>query len=306
MPLSDLTRRELLLGLARLGVLLSLPVDLAARETLPRRRIPASGELLPVIGLGSTKPVRLIATAGTDPLAGVLRMLLDYGGRVVDTAPRPEAIDAEFGRLLNEPEFRDRLFLTCKINATGRQAGIDQFRQTQRLFGRKTLDLVQIESLTDLYTHWPSLQEWKDAGETRYIGVTVAHEEKYDELETFMRREKPDFIQVNYSVMEPLAEKRILPLAQHLGFAVLVNGPFMNGDYFDKVGGHELPDWAAGFDCTSWAQFSLKYILANPAVTCVLTETTSPAHMEDNLQAAFGRLPDEAMRKRMREFAREL
>lgn len=302
MFLSELSRREFLSALSRFGLLAALPAPLAAADTLPQRAIPATGEMLPVIGLGSTKAVRRILHGGRSDLAAVMRMLMQYGGRVVDTAPRPADIDAAFGSLLGEAQFRD-LFVTAKINATGRDAGIAQFRQTRRLFGRRTLDLVQIESLTDLYTHWPSLQDWKHSGEARYIGVTVAHEALYGKLETFMRREQPDFVQVNYSVVETSAEQRILPLARDRGCAVLINSPFMNGHYFADVKGRSLPDWTGEFDCGSWAQFSLKYILANPAVTCVLTETTRPAHMEDNLRAAFGRLPDADMRGRMRELA---
>jgi len=306
MTLFNTTRREFLVRLSGLGILCSLPLKILARQNLPQRPIPASDEMLPIIGLGSTKPVRQIPTVGTGPLESVIRMLMSYGGRVVDTSPRPEALDAEFGRVLKQADFRDELFVAVKVKATGKDAGIAQFRQTQRLFGRRTLDLVQIESLTDLNTHWPSLREWKESGEARYIGVTVSHEEKYEELESFIRRESPDFVQLNYSVFETLAEAKLLPLARERGIAVLVNGPFMNGEYFERISGHELPDWASEFDCTSWAQFSLKYILAHPAVTCVLTETTKPKHMQDNIGAAFGRLPDDAMKGRMREFAQRL
>lgn len=306
MMLSNNTRRDFLISLAGLGVLNSLPREIWARERLPQRSIPGSDEMLPIIGVGSTKAVRQISTAGTAPIESVIRMFLSYGGRVIDTSPRPEALDAEFGRLLQWPDFRDELFVAVKIKVPGKDAGIAQFRQTQRLFGRDTLDLVQIESLTDLETHWPSLRDWKESGEARYIGVTVSHEEKYEALESFMRRESPDFIQLNYSVVEHSGEESLLPLAEEMGIAVLINGPFMNGDYFDLIRGRELPDWAAEFDCKSWAQFSLKYILAHSAVTCVLTETTSPAHMEDNIQAAFGRFPDDAMKRRMREFVQTL
>lgn len=299
-------RREFLANAGGAAILAAWPGHLLACEKLPRRPIPGSAESLPVIGLGSTKPVRRIATDGTEPLANVMRMLLSRGGNVIDTAPRPTEIDAAFGQLLDSPEFRDRLFVAAKINASGKDAGVAQFRQTQRLLRRPTLDLVQVESMVDLDAHWPSLVGWKATGQARYIGVTVAHETKYAALKSFMERESPDFIQINYSVMETLAEARLLPLAIELGTAVLVNGPFMNGDYFKITNGQDLPSWAGEFDCSSWAQFSLKYILGHPAVTCVLTETTNPMHMRENLGAASGRSPDEAMRKRMREIARAL
>lgn len=299
-------RREFLASAGGVAILAALQGTVLARETMPQRPVPGSAESLPVIGLGSTKPVRRIATDGIEPLANVLRVLLSHGGNVVDTAPRPAEIDAEFGRLLDSLEFRDRLFVAAKINASGKDAGVAQFRQIQRLFRKSTLDLVQVESMTDLDAHWPNLVSWKASGEARHIGVTVAHESKYTALESFMQRESPDFIQINYSVMETLAELRLLPLAVELGCAVLVNGPFMNGDYFKLTNGQELPPWAAEFDCSSWAQFSLKYILGHPAVTCVLTETTNPMHMRENLSAAFGRLPDEAARMRMRKTAKAL
>lgn len=300
------SRREFLACSAGFSLLAGWPGLLQATPSLPQRTIPVSQEKLPVIGLGSTKPVRAIATEGTGPVADVLRTLLKHGGTLIDTAPRSEEIDRQFGDLLDTPEFRDQLFIAAKINASGKAAGEAQFQQTRRLFHRRALDLLQVENMTDLDTHWPNLRQWREAGEVRYIGVTVAHEDRYAALESFVQRESPDFIQVNYSVMETLAEQRLLPLASDKGIAVLVNGPFMNGDYFRAVGDRKLPGWVADFDCASWAQFSLKYILANPAVTCVLTETTNPVHMRDNLGAAFGRLPDETMRARMLDVAKAL
>jgi diketogulonate reductase-like aldo/keto reductase len=300
------SRREFLACSAGVTLLAGWQRYLHASEALPRRLIPGSQESLPVIGLGSTKPVRRIETDGPGPLTDILRTLLARGGSLIDTAPRTEAIDEAFGALLDRPEFRGQLFIAAKINAPGKTAGEAQFAQTQRLFRRPTLDLLQVENMTDLDAHWPSLRRWQETGATRYIGVTVAHEDRYAALESFMQRESPDFIQVNYSVLETLAEQRLLPLAVDKGIAVLVNGPFMNGDYFRLVGQRKLPEWAAEFDCASWAQFSLKYILANPAVTCVLTETTNPMHMRDNLSAAFGRIPDETMRARMLDVAKAL
>ncbi len=297
-------RRDFLVQALGLGALLSHPTHLPAQERLPTRTIPASGEAIPVVGFGSSKPVLESPTEGTEPIANVIRTLLEYGGRVVDTSPRTEEIDRDFGRVLQDPELRDRLFLTAKININGEQNGIDQWRQTQRLFGRRTVDLLQVESLRDIDLHWPNVRAWKDSGEARYIGVTVSANARHGLMETFMRENSPDFVHVNYSPMENRAEERLLPLAQDRGMAVLINRPFMNGSYFGMVAGKELPEWAADFDCETWAQFSLKYVLANPAVTCVLTETTNPEHMEENIHAAFGRLPDESTKRRMRELIR--
>ena len=194
------------------------------------------------------------------------------------------------------------LFVTTKIDRTGKEAGIAQFRQTQELYGRQTLDLVQIMSLADLDVQWPNLQDWKAAGDARYIGVTVSQYGLYEQLESFLQRETPDFIQVNYSITERRAEERLLPLAADMGLGVLINRPFMNGSYFDRLGGVPLPDWTVEFDCESWAQFSLKYILSHPTVTCVLTETSNPAHMAENAGTAFGGMPDEAAKARMRAY----
>lgn len=295
------SRRDFLAAFSSLGAISILPACASTRATIPLRPIPGSTEQLSAIGLGSTKPVRLISTAGTDPLESVMRMLMRYGGNMLDTSPRTAELDAVFGRLLQQPDFRNSLFVATKVKVEGKEAGIAQIRQTQKLFGREQLDLVQIESMLDYETHWPTLLDLKERGQARHIGVTVAHEKHYPTLEAFMKRESPDFVQLNYSVAEHSAEQRLLPLAADLGIAILVNGPFMNGDYFKLVNGKALPDWAAEFDCESWGQFSLKFILASPAVTTVLTETTKPHHMEDNVRAALGRLPDAATKKRMRE-----
>ena len=296
------TRRDFLALATACGALGSLPSRSFAQAPIPQRLIPSTGEALPVIGLGSSKVVSEIAANGEAPVANVLHALVENGGRVVDTWPRNLANDTGFGHVINSPELRDALFVTTKIDQRGKDAGIAQFRQTQRAYGRDTLDLVQIFSLTDLDVHWPSLRAWKEAGDARYIGVTVADYDLYPELERFLRRERPDFVQMNYSITERLAEETLLPLAADRGAAVLINRPFMNGAYFAKLEGTPLPDWAHEVGCDTWAQFSLKYILANPAITCVLTETSNPQHMADNVRTARGALPDAPARARMRDY----
>ncbi|UCD68155.1 MAG: aldo/keto reductase [Betaproteobacteria bacterium] len=296
-----INRRKFLALISAAGLAGLAPGISLAREQMPKRRIPGTNEYLPIIGLGSTKPVGQIADRGTAPIASVLRTLVENGGSVVDTWPRNQPNDEGFGRVINEPDLRDALFVTSKIDRTGKQAGIDQFRQTQRLYQRNTLDLLQVFNLTDVETQWSTLMDLKAAGEARYIGVTVSSQGLYDQLATFVRREQPDFVQVNYSITERGAEQRMLPMLQDKGIGVIINRPFMNGDYFRKIGDRPLPEWAAEFDCESWAQFSLKYILPHPAITCVLTETTKPKHMAENARAAFGRMPDQAQRARMRD-----
>jgi diketogulonate reductase-like aldo/keto reductase len=273
-----------------------------AQQKLPVRRMPGSGESLPVIGLGSSKVVQEIATRGEEPLRQVIRALVAHGGKVIDTWPRDPANDGRFGKVINEAEFRDRLFVTSKIDRTGKDAGIAQLREAHQLYGRTVLDLAQIFSLTDLDTHWPTLREWKASGMARYIGVTVSEPRRHTDLESFLKRERPDTVQVNYSITERESEDRLIPLAADRGVAVIVNRPFMNGAYFKRLEGRPLPAWATEIGCTTWAQFSLKYILSNPSVTVVLTETSNPKHMDENAQAALGPMPDESARKRMREF----
>jgi diketogulonate reductase-like aldo/keto reductase len=304
-PGTNSTRREFLrrsaLAAAAASVANALPLAAVAQGAMPQRPIPSTGEMLPVIGLGSSKVVEEIATKGSDPLLGVLRALVTHGGKLIDTWPRNADNDAAFGRVIATPEFAGKLFVTTKVDQVGKDAGIAQFRQAQRLYQRETLDLVQVFSLVDVDTHWPNLKEWKAEGSARYIGVTVSQPAKHADLERFLSRQKPDFVQMNYSITERAVEQRLLKVAHDRGAAIVINRPFMNGAYFDKLAGKPLPDWAAEFECRTWAQFSLKYILANPLLTCVLTETSNPQHMADNLVTALGPLPDEAMRQRMRE-----
>jgi diketogulonate reductase-like aldo/keto reductase len=300
------TRREFLgrsaAAAGAAALLGSVPFTSVAQQSVPQRPIPSTGEMLPVIGLGSSKVVEQIATNGSEPVTAVLHALVAHGGKLVDTWPRNADNDAAFGRVIGMPEFRNRLFVASKVDVVGKEAGIAQFKETRKLYGRETLDLVQVFSMTDVDTHWPSLMEWKTEGWARYIGVTVSQASRHDDLMSFLSREKPDFVQMNYSITERQVEERLLPYAADRGVAIVINRPFMNGAFFDKLEGQPLPDWAAEFDCRTWAQFSLKYILANPQFTCVLTETADPQHMADNLATALGPLPDAAMRQRMREF----
>tara|TARA_B100000029_G_scaffold508060_1_gene594047 strand:- start:2624 stop:3559 length:936 start_codon:yes stop_codon:yes gene_type:complete len=296
------TRRDFIATLSALGVSGLSSSPLFAQNQMPQRLIPSTGEALPVVGLGSSKVVSEVSSNGMDPLAAVLRTLRDSGGSVVDTWPRNPENDAGLGQVLSAPDLRNSLFVTTKIDKVGKEAGIQQFRETQRLYRRETIDLVQIFSLTDLDTQWENLQQWKEEGHARYIGVTVSEYRLYDQLEEFLGRETPDFVQMNYSVTERRAEERLLPLAEDMGLAVLLNRPFMNGAYFQRLQGVPLPDWTAEFDCESWAQFSLKYILSHPTVTCVLTETSNPHHMAENARAPLGGMPDTAARERMRAY----
>ena len=299
MPLVT-TRRDVL-GLIPSGAALGLFSPPAwAALSMPKRAIPNTGELLPIIGLGSTRPVAAIAENGTDGITSILRTLVEHGGKVVDTWPRSDPNDAAFGHVINEPELRGRLFVTINLEQVGKQAGIDYFERTLALYGLESIDLLNVGSLIDLDAQWPSLKSLKDAGKARYIGVTAAQSRLYDQLESFLGRESPDFVEINYSITERESEQRFLPMLADRGIAALISRPFMNGAYFARLENQPLPAWTADFECRSWAQFSLQYILANENITCVLTETTNPAHMAENALTASSPIPDAASRRRMR------
>jgi diketogulonate reductase-like aldo/keto reductase len=307
------SRREFMASAAGVALAGLAPGVGAARQAMPSRAIPASGEQIPVIGAGTSKVVDEIATHGPGPVSAVLRALVDGGGRLVDAPSASRAPqgapqlwlhngdnEAAFGKVISEPALKP-LFVTLKIDQIGNAEGQKQFEDTQRRFNRRPVDLTQIFNLIDIDNHWPSARGWKDAGLTRYLGVTVGTAGLYDILEKFLAREKPDFVQINYSITERDSEARLLPMLADRGIAVIINRPFMNGTYFKRLADRPLPGWASEFGCTSWAQFSLKYILANPAPTCILTETSNPKHMAENAQAGFGAAPTEAHRRQMRE-----
>jgi diketogulonate reductase-like aldo/keto reductase len=296
------TRREFLALAAAAATAAARHTANAQQPVMPSRAIPGTSEQLPIVGLGSTRPVTAIAERGPEPIRAVIRTLVEHGGRVIDTWPRSDANDGAFGEIISAPDLRDRLFVTINLEQQGAEAGRAHFERTLRLYRRERIDLLNVGSLVDLDAQWPNLRAAKDAGTARYIGVTAAQAALYERLEAFLARERPDFVEINYSVTERDAERRLLPLCADRGIAVLISRPFMNGAYFERLANVPLPDWAADFECTSWAQFSLQYILANPAVTCVLTETTSAEHMAENALAAFAPQPRPAARRRMRGF----
>jgi diketogulonate reductase-like aldo/keto reductase len=295
------TRRNFLTLATAAAATLAVRVAPAQTRSMPTRPIPGTGETLPLVGLGSTRPVTAIAERGPGPVEAVIRTLVEHGGRVVDTWPRSEANDGALGRIVSAPELRDRLFITINLEQQDAQAGREHFERTLRLYQRERIDLLNVGSLVGLEAQWPNLRAAKDLGKARYIGVTAAQAALYPQLEAFLARERPDFVEINYSVVERDAE-RLLPRLADRGIAVLISRPFMNGAYFERLANVPLPEWAAAFECTSWAQFSLKYIFGNPAVTCVLTETTRAENMAENARAAFGPVPGRRARRRMRAF----
>ena len=286
--------------------LLSLMTAAAARPafgdspSMLERPIPSSGEKIPVVGLGTWRVFDVgTSRAERDPLKEVLGRFLALGGRVIDSSPMYGSAESVVGDLAGDLGITDKLFLATKVWTSGRDPGVVQMEASARRFRTRRLDLMQIHNLLDWRTHLATLRAWKDAGRIRYLGVTHYTSGAYDELERVLRSEPLDFVQVNYSLGEREAERRILPVARERGVAVLVNRPFSEGGLFQRVRGRALPDWAAEFDCASWAQFFLKWILGHPSVTCVIPGTSRPDHVVDNMAAGRGRLPDAKTRERM-------
>ncbi len=264
------------------------------------RSIPSSGETIPAVGLGTWQTFDVGASkAERDPRREVLKQFVTLGGRVIDSSPMYGAAEAVVGELASDIRVTDRLFVATKVWTSGRAAGVTQMEQSIRLLRKQPLDLMQIHNLVDWRTHLATLREWKKAGRVRYIGVTHYTSSAYDELERVLRAELLDFVQLNYSLGEREAERKILPLARDRGVAVLVNRPFAEGGLFRRVRGQALPAWATDIGCESWAQLFLKWIIGHPAVTCAIPATSNPEHLADNMKGVVGALPDAAMREKM-------
>jgi diketogulonate reductase-like aldo/keto reductase len=227
--LTTTNRREFCALAGGAAVAAALAFGARAQRAIPERAIPVSGERLPIVGLGSTRPVSEIAQHGAARIEAVVRALVANGGKVVDTWPRNVDNDAAIGGILREPDLRGRVFVTMNLDADGDAAGVEQFERTLRAYGRESIDLVNVGSLIDLDARWPRLRGWQAAGRARYVGVTAAQAALYERLESFVRAQKPDFVEINYSVTETEAERRLLPLLADLGVAVLVSRPFLYG-----------------------------------------------------------------------------
>ncbi|MFN2621801.1 MAG: aldo/keto reductase [Chthoniobacterales bacterium] len=271
-----------------------------SRTNLLQRALPLSGEKLPVIGLGSWQVFDVgPGAAERQPLEQVLARFVALGGRVVDSSPMYGRAEEVIGDIAAKLGLREALFLATKVWTTGKEEGIASMERSFSKLQTKRLDLMQVHNLVDARTHLATLRSWKEQGRVRYVGITHYTSSAYPEVAKLLRTEKVDFVQINYSLGEREAEKEILPLAQDRGVAVLANRPFGGGEMFSQVRQKPLPDWAAEFECRSWAQFLLKWIVAHPAVTCAIPATANIRHLEDNMQAGTGRLPDAKQRERM-------
>lgn len=269
-------------------------------DQLLQRTIPSSGETLPAIGLGTSRTfdVRLDDTI-LKPLEEVVRTLINGGATLIDTAPSYGAAEQVTGELLQRTNTQDKAFLASKISATGRERGLVQFDNSRRALQTERIDLMQVHNLQDTRTQLALLRDLQAQGKVRYIGVTHYLDSAHDDLLAVLAREKPDFVQFNYSVAERNAEKRLLPYCADHGIATLINRPFQHGQLLRSVKDKPLPNWAIEIDANSWAQLLLKFILAEPAVTAVIPATSNPRYMADNLKAGHGRLPDAALRAKI-------
>jgi aryl-alcohol dehydrogenase-like predicted oxidoreductase len=296
------SRRDLLKAGIGLGSSIFLPSAglLAQEASLIQRKIPSTGESLPVIGIGTARRYEAVTTeAERAPLREVLRQFKEMGGKVIDTAPSYGAAEMVVGDLVAELNIRESLFMATKLGTHGRDAGIEQLERSFKRLRTTKIDLIAVHNLQDTQTQLRTLRQWKQAGRIRYVGITTSFERQHPEFEQTMKAEALDFIQVDYALDNRKADQRILPLAADRGMAVMINLPFGRGRLFTAVQGRSLPPWAGEFDCSSWAQFFLKYVVSHPAVTCAIPGTAQVKYVADNLGAARGRLPNAEMRVRM-------
>jgi diketogulonate reductase-like aldo/keto reductase len=264
------------------------------------RPIPKTKEPLPVIGLGTWQSFDVGATPSMrEPLRKVLTAFHQAGCSVIDSSPMYGAAESVVGDLLAETSLENKMFLATKVWTSGRTEGETQMTRSMQRMKTKCMDLMQVHNLVDWRTHLQTLRSWKEQGRVRYIGVTHYALSAFSELENILQREEIDFIQVPYSVVNREAEKRLLPLAQEKGVAVLIMRPFEEGALFRKTKNKQLPSWAEEFDCKSWAQVFLKWILGHPAVNCPIPASSKPEHLADNIQAGSGRLPTQEHRQKL-------
>lgn len=289
-----MTNRRHFLQIAGAATLVATMPAQGAPRSMAMRRIPGTDETLSSVGLGNSSVFRQRDFSTSREL---LATYFDHGGRYVDCGGEGALLVASTARSLGHG---GALFLGAYFNGANHEASKVAAEQLRATAGKESLDLMQTTP-EDGVPHWDVFRRWKDEGLTRYIGLARHNPRYYDVMMKIMATGTMDFVQVNLSPLETDAEERILPMALDKGIAVTINRPFINGKYFSIVKGHQLPAWAIEFDCTSWAQFSIKYVLSHPAVTCVLTETANPRHALDNLGGGIGRLPDQETRKRMRD-----
>lgn len=263
------------------------------------RQIPSTGETIPVIGLGTWQSFDVPASSNLEPLKQVLSTMSKTGGKLIDSSPMYGQSEEIIGLLTaGSGEF----FYATKVWVQGKEEGIRQMENSFRKFNRSVIDLMQVHNLVDWKTHLKTLRQWKEEGKIRYIGITHYMDSMHEELVKIIKEEKIDFVQFNYSIAHRNAEKILLPTAQEYGVATLINRPFGEGNLFNQVKEKKLPSWSDEYNIKTWSQFFLKFIISNPAVTCVIPATSNPNHSEENMEAGTEPLPGESIRQKMVEF----
>jgi aryl-alcohol dehydrogenase-like predicted oxidoreductase len=281
---------------------------------ITRHAIPSTGEELPIVGLGSSASFRRLADDGdSEAIRAVFEALLEGGGTVFDTAPSYGSAEAVAGRVVGEMNARDRVFWATKLNVAGfgggradSEAAWAQVERSFERYGAEPIDLIQVHNIADMQTQFAILRELREAGRARYIGMTTTFKPQYEAFEQYLRNEPLDFVGIDYAVDNTSAEERLFPICQDRGIAVMVYMPFGRTRLWDRVEGHDVPAWAGEFGASTWGQFFIKFAASHPAVTVVTPATSRPHHMVDNLGAAYGRLPNDAERRRMIDFIESL
>lgn len=296
-----MTRRDSLRVLAA-GMAAGGMVSAAEGDSPILREIPSAHEKLPVIGLGTWQTFD-VTDGETEPLKEVLREFSALGGKVIDSSPMYGRSEETAGDLMEELDLRSKLFVATKVWISGKEKGIRQMEESMKKLKAPVVDLMQVHNLLDVKAHLDTLNSWKHEGRIRYLGATHYHEGGHEAVLKLMETESLDFVQINYSVAEREAERGLLSAAKDRGVAVIVNRPFAGGNVFARLREKPLPDFAKEIGCESWAQLMLKFIVSHPAVTCAIPATSKVKHLRDNMGAARGPLPDEAMRKRIAEAA---
>lgn len=300
-----INRRDVVRGGLAAGTAAALApyAALAQNRELILKPIPASGERIPPIGIGTNRYGVGTSEQERAPLRATMARFVELGGKVMDTAMIYGTSEAVIGDLSTELGIRDRLFLATKTDIRGQVRGAEGLQNALTRLRTDMIDVMLVHNLVNADTELPVMREWQQEGKLRYIGASISTLDQFDEMERFMRNNDVQVVQFNYSLGDRAAAERLLPLAADRGIAVMCNLPFGGGQssLFDAVEGHALPDWAAEIDCTTWSQFFLKYIVSHPAVTCAIPGTRRVEYIEDNFGAAFGRLPDAAMRRRQEQ-----